>query len=251
MRDNKLSLENVTALILASGDAERLSSLNLGGPKCLIEFNGVPFIKYLMHWLYSQGIERFVITTKEKHFLSMEEFINRYAPLNTILVTEKTAVNTARSAFAGLKAVSTSTTLLIVADSIFDVDLKEMYVSHKNHDALATALVSDREGLPDYPVLVSADNKCFTMYNHRLVDQNFRSASTTGLYFVDTMALMKAINLSDTEINKEPMERLLPRVYAFWYTDTYYDFGTPANLEWLQKHPEFIRSRYGYLHINK
>ncbi|OGZ76918.1 MAG: hypothetical protein A3G45_00435 [Candidatus Staskawiczbacteria bacterium RIFCSPLOWO2_12_FULL_37_15] len=251
MQDNKLSLKNVTALILASGDAERLSSLNLNSPKCLIEFNGVPFIKYLMHWLRYQGMERFVITTQEKFSLSMEEFINLHAPLNTTLITEKTAVNTAHSSLAGLKTISTPTTLLIVADSIFDVDLKKMYASHKNHDALVTALVSNREGLPDYPVSVSADNQCLTMCNRESTDQDFHSASTIGLYFVDTMALMKAINLSDTEINKEPVERLLPRVYAFWYADTYYDFGTPANFEWLQKHPEFIQSRYGYLHINK
>lgn len=90
MRDNNLSLKNVTALILASGNAERLMSLNLDSPKCLVEFNGVPFIQYLMNWLHFQGIDRFVITTQEKYASSVNEFVKSHALPNTTLVTEKT-----------------------------------------------------------------------------------------------------------------------------------------------------------------
>lgn len=245
MRDNNLSLKNVTALILASGNAERLMSLNLDSPKCLIEFDGAPFIKYLMNWLHSQGIDRFVITTQEKHAPSVNEFVKSHAPPNTALVIEKTPTNTAHSTLIGLKAVSTPTTLLIVADSIFDIDLKAMHAFHKERNAFITALVSDEKELPNYPVLVSPGNQCLTMNNGGLAETNCRSASTIGLYFVDTDALLRVIEAGDTEINKEPMERLLPEVYAFWNTGSYFDFGTPDRLKWLQKHTEFITNRFG------
>lgn len=247
MKEQRELFKDTSALIIASGNADRLKPLNLEKPKCLFEFDDVPFLVSLIHWLRSQGVRNFFVTAQYNHSEMINGALKKYNLSQEVeIILEQSAINTVHSTHAGLTQIMSPTTFLVVADSIFELSLQNMFQVHRSKKALVTALVSDRPGLPNYPVSVSDEDWCITMCGDESNQHGVQSASTIGAYFVETKAFLHAIDLQNhTEINKEPMEALIPKVCAYWHTGIYYDYGTPEKLAWLTEHPKFIEQYYG------
>ena len=53
---------NMSAVIIASGRATRLGDICKHKPKCLLPFDGVPFLRYVIFWLLNNGISDIVVT---------------------------------------------------------------------------------------------------------------------------------------------------------------------------------------------
>ena len=161
MEDCPQLFKDTSALILASGNAERLKPLNLEKPKCLFEFDGVPFLVSLIHWLRSQGIRSFFVTAQHTHSQMINDTLKKYNLSQEVeVILEQSTINTVHSTHAGLTRITSPTTFLVVADSIFELNLQNMFQVHRNKKALVTALVSDRSELPNYPVSVSDEDWC-------------------------------------------------------------------------------------------
>ena len=55
-------MSGYSAVIIASGQASRLGSICAHTPKCMLLFDGIPFLRYLISWLLYHGAEDVVIT---------------------------------------------------------------------------------------------------------------------------------------------------------------------------------------------
>ena len=63
------------AIILAGGLGTRLRSVVSDLPKCMAPVAGQPFLKYVIRYLLSQGIEKFIFSLGYKHE-AIEEFLD-------------------------------------------------------------------------------------------------------------------------------------------------------------------------------
>ena len=56
-----------TAVILAGGFGTRLRARTHGLPKCLVKFEGIPFLAHQIKWLQNQGFQKIYICTHFQH----------------------------------------------------------------------------------------------------------------------------------------------------------------------------------------
>src|SRR6202162_4389619 len=67
------------AIILAGGFGTRLRAVVSDLPKCMAPVAGQPFLKHVIRYLLSQGIEKFIFSLGYKHEI-IEEFLNEQFP---------------------------------------------------------------------------------------------------------------------------------------------------------------------------
>ena len=62
----EINLNKIDTLILCGGKGTRLNSIVPFKPKILAEINGQPFIKYLLHYLETNGFRRLYLNMLHK-----------------------------------------------------------------------------------------------------------------------------------------------------------------------------------------
>lgn len=244
-------LSDFTAIILASGRATRLGNECSDTPKCLLEFNGVPFLHYLINWILNSGVKEIVVTACV-HSRQIEDEIFRYWPDVPVQVaTEKVLSSTVASTLAGINLVSTDHVCILTADTVWETSLSRMCMDHLRRDANGTALLTTRDSVPNQGKVKVLNSGMITrtwkeMAVNETEESTAISASTMGIYTAKTAKILQAIDVAnDTSIEREPFSRLRPDIWAFWCEGVYLDYGTPKYLRFLQKHPEIITECFG------
>lgn len=247
-------LRDVSVVVLASGAGTRLGELTRQTPKPLLAFGGKPYLEYLLDWLIAQGIGDIVITV-HTHAQQMYDFLAdrpQYAG-RVRMVTEKTLVSTVASARTGLKQVTNRQSFIMTGDTIWDVDIADVYTRHVRNNAKATAMVF---GIPK-PDLKHVIPLVTTLPgDDRVVDMNTAPSetqdgkrqldhtATSGFYVVDVAAMLQALKPEDSSLERESMNRLVPGVYIYRNEGLLLDYGSPANYERLRQHPELLEQYY-------
>lgn len=240
----------ISAIVLASGSATRLKEECIYTPKCLLEFNGIPFLNFLVNWLFKAGIKSVVVTACTHKDKVQKEVAKTWAEFDVKVVSEETIVSTAASAYAGLKLVDTEDTLILTADTIWDLSLAEMISFHQYKNADATILVTGRESVPNLGQIKTFNSgQVVSVWGNSVVnvDEDLCiKASTMGVYIVSVSKIFKSIDvLKDSGIEKEPLARLLPNVWAYWCEGLFLDYGTPDKLNYLRRNSALIERYFG------
>ena len=249
-------MSRVTAVIIASGLATRLgSTLPVGMPKCMLEFGGVPFIDYLLGWVFKSGIEKVVITTSAVNDEMLKKHIvTRWAGKCIDVVIEDKAISTTISAYAGLQRVQTEYAFVMTADNIWGgVSLDGRLESLISRDADGMALIDSNPGPNSGMVKIQKPDLIVSMYpgtGHD--DKPFDlAARTAGLYLAKTRPLLESIVRTPEDIRasgsieREPFSQL-NKILAHWLgAGTYVDFGTPSALSDLRNNVHLISDAFG------
>src|SRR6185295_19332572 len=82
------------AIILAGGFGTRLKDAVPDLPKCMAPVNGRPFLFYVINYLRSQGIERFIFSLGYKHEVIEEYLTDQFSTLNFQCSVEETPLGT-------------------------------------------------------------------------------------------------------------------------------------------------------------
>ena len=112
------------ALLLAAGLGTRLKPLTLSQPKCLIEINGIPMLKFWLDKLLNLDLDKIYINVY--HFSEMViKFIeNNYPEENRIeILEEKNLKGTANTIKDLLSISKDSPTLILHSDNYSAIDL--------------------------------------------------------------------------------------------------------------------------------
>lgn len=240
-------LDDCSAVILASGKGSRLGELCRNKPKCLLEFNNVPFIHYLINWIVKSGVDNIVITTCIYGEQIAKE-INEHWD-NISIVAEKELVSTVASAYHGVNKVSTPYSFIMVADTIWDVVLSDLYEFNLKKEANATVLATKRRFVANFGLVKAlSTGQIVSLYKSpefKDIHYDIRG-SAMGLYIVKTQKFLTSLNIGkDTTFEWESISRLLPKVWAFWCEDSYLDYGEPAALDHLHANPDLIIKHFG------
>lgn len=244
--------DSLSAVILASGRATRLKEECACVPKCLLVFNGVPFLDYLINWVFSAGVRKIIITACTHKQKIEEEIASTWAGFPVEVACEEELKNTVTSALAGLRLVDTSDALLLTADSIWEMSLRGMIDFHQHRAADATILATVRDSVPNLGFLKTLNTGQVVSIKglpaERASGKGLTSASTMGVYIVNVPKIIESIDLAnDSGIEIEPLARLLPNVWAYWCEGLFFDYGTPEKLTNLRQNPALIEQHFGRL----
>lgn len=149
-------------LILAGGFGTRLKSVVSDVPKPMAPISGRPFLAYLLDYWISQGIHRFVLSTRHLGNIVQAYFGETYRDTTIDYVREQSPLGTGGALRLALNSVrwANETALMANGDTWFPVDLKQLCGDAKQQNAPITLALkaiekNDRYGGVD----VSADGK--------------------------------------------------------------------------------------------
>lgn len=145
------------AIILAGGSDTRLSDTVPDLPKCMTPVNGKPFLLYVIRYLLSQGIKRFIFSLGYKHEM-IEEFLNNQFPtIDFENSLEKEPLETGGAILLACEKAKEKNVLIINGNIFYKVDVGAISSFHEKQRADCTLVLKPLENFDRYGV-VEVDN---------------------------------------------------------------------------------------------
>lgn len=246
-------LMDMSAVIIASGRATRLGDICKYKPKCLLPFDGVPFLRYVIFWLLNNGISDIVVTgSKTSQAELIEDEIRNNFPSSVRLVVESYPKSTVQSSYVGAAQVRYEDTLLLTADNIWNLNLRHFIEAHMEREARCSVLVTTRKNVPNSGMVKvdSRSKKILSLWDPEDHVSGLRT-STMGLYALKKESFLRTVDLSlDLYVERESMQRLVPDIWSVVNNRFFYDFGTPEAFKKLSGDPSVITKYFGEPTLN-
>ena len=106
-------------IILAGGFGTRLREALPDLPKCMAPVNGRPFLYYVINYLRSQGIEKFIFSLGYKHEVIEAWLQTDFPTLDFQCLVEKEPLGTGGAILASCYKTSEQTVLVVNGDTLF------------------------------------------------------------------------------------------------------------------------------------
>jgi D-glycero-alpha-D-manno-heptose 1-phosphate guanylyltransferase len=146
------------AIILAGGLGTRLRDAVPDLPKCMAPVAGHPFLYYIIRYLESQGVNRFVFSLGYRHDV-IEEFLRTHFPtLNYACVIEPAPLQTGGAIKLALTAAESDDVLVMNGDTLFKVALKELEAVHLLQHAECTLALKPMNQFDRYGAVTTNDD---------------------------------------------------------------------------------------------
>ena len=140
-------MKNISAMIFAAGLGTRLYPLTADKPKALVEYQGMPLLEHVLRKIIATGIRHIVVNVH--HFPDLIiQYLKEHPHDAEIQISDER--DYLRDTGGGLKfaeplLADSENILLHNVDILSDIDLEQLIAYHKDHEALATLAVRQRE----------------------------------------------------------------------------------------------------------
>jgi len=234
-RINKIKIDGHKhiAVIMAGGLGTRLRPLTDKKPKPLLKIGTKPILENIIENCISYGFTKFIISVNYKGKMIADYFGDGTKwGIEIDYLNEKAKLGTAGS-LSLIKSVPRNAFLVMNADLITDVNLKDLLSFHLENDAMATMCVKDYEFIVPYGVIES-ENGMITKVNEKPIHRFFVNA---GLYLFNPEVLSLLTNGK-----KVDMPRFFEKIISSGFKTTMF----PILEEWID-----IGDFDGYKYANK
>lgn len=177
------------AVIPVAGVGTRLRPHTYALPKVLLNVAGKPILAHILDALQSQGIMKTTIITGYMGDL-VEEFVRkRYSNMDLQFVEQKEMLGLGHAIWTGRETYNDDPLLIILGDTIFDVDLSLSFTTGFN-----TIGVKEVEDPRRFGVVLSDKHGKIEKLIEK-PDEPISKMAIVGLYFIkDTRLLVKSLN---------------------------------------------------------
>lgn len=217
------------AIILAGGFGTRLKSAIPDLPKSMAPVNGRPFLFYLINYLRSQGIERFIFTLGYKHEV-IEAYLNaEFSTLDFQCSIEKEPLGTGGAILAACYKASGKTVLIVNGDTLFKVNVRKALIEHSRHRSDCTLLLKPMENFDRYGVVELNDDNSIKSFREK---QFYKSGLINGgTYILDTEQFLAEELPSKFSFEKDWLERYFEtrKIYGSIQNEYFIDIGIPED----------------------
>src|SRR6266404_5497026 len=147
------------AIILAGGLGTRLREIVPDLPKCMAPVAGQPFLKHVIRYLLSQGVEKYIFSLGYKAEI-IRNFLNAEFPsLNYQYSIEKEPLGTGGAVQLACKRATENNIIVVNGDTIFKTDIQKAASFHIENNAECTLLLKPMQDFDRYGV-VELDSDC-------------------------------------------------------------------------------------------
>ena len=141
------------AIILAGGLGTRLRDTVPDLPKCMAPVSGKPFLFFVIRYLLSQGIEKFIFSLGYKRELIKEYLNAQYPTLNIQYSIEEEQLGTGGAILQACKKVMGKNVMVINGDTLYKVNAEELIHFHEQHNADCTLALKPMHNFDRYGVV--------------------------------------------------------------------------------------------------
>jgi D-glycero-alpha-D-manno-heptose 1-phosphate guanylyltransferase len=217
------------AIILAGGLGTRLQSTIHDLPKCMAPVNGRPFLFYVINYLRSQGIEKFIFSLGYKHEV-VEAYLNaQFATLDFQCLVEKEPLGTGGAILASCYKASEKTVLVVNGDTIFKINLKKAWIDHNKHSSDCSLLLKPMENFDRYGVVELNEDGSVENFKEK---QFYKSGLINGgVYILNTEQFLAEELPSKFSFEKDYLEKYFEtrKIYGSVQDEYFIDIGIPED----------------------
>lgn len=218
------------AIVLAGGKGTRLQSVVSDVPKPMADINGRPFLEYLLHSLSTKGVGKIILSVGYKHDIVSSYFSNNFEGMDISYAIENVPLGTGGALVESLKQVSERNVLLLNGDSLFDVDVKQLYEYHKLHDFDVTLALKEMYDFERYGT-VTVDNNKVIDFEEKVYK---KSGLINGGVYVLKSSLLSSIPHSEKfSFEADVLQKYVDQLSIGAFIDNAYfiDIGIPEDYE--------------------
>ncbi|MEM4756039.1 MAG: sugar phosphate nucleotidyltransferase, partial [Candidatus Woesearchaeota archaeon] len=172
------------AVILAGGKGSRLYPITQEIPKPMLPVKGKPIIEHLIDFFKANGIKDIILSVGFKKEV-IKDYFGSGAKLGISItyIEEDEPLGTA-GPLVKAKHLLTETFVVSNGDELKDFDLADMYLMHKQTNALATIALTQVENPEEYGAVLLQGNKivAFLEKSKKNIDTNLINS---GLYLFE------------------------------------------------------------------
>jgi len=223
------------ALILAGGKGTRLKPITNEIPKQLMPIHGKTILEHVLDLFKKHGIKDIILSIGYKGDNIKEYFGNgKKFNVNIVYVEEDTPLGTA-GPIRLAKDLLNDTFIVCNADELKDIDLFDMYLSHKENKATATIALTTVEDPSVYGVARLQGNKIL-----EFVEKPKKEAPSnlinSGLYIFEP-SIINYIPEGRSMLEKDVFPKLAKdgKLFGYIFSGQWFDTGTLERYETAMK----------------
>ena len=124
------------AMILIGGLGTRIKSIENKKPKCLINISNKPFIYWTILHLIQNGITKIIFCTGINQLIINKTVENyNFQNVNIDFSAENIPLGTGGAILNGLNKINNENFIILNGDTIFDIQINELYNFHLNQNS--------------------------------------------------------------------------------------------------------------------
>lgn len=223
------------AIILAGGLGTRLREAVPDLPKCMAPVAGRPFLFYVINYLRSQGIQRFIFSLGYKHEVILAYLEKSFASLSYEYVVEDTPLGTGGAIALALTKATEPDVLVTNGDTLFKINADDLYKQHTGTTALCTLALKPMQDFERYGVVELNDKNQVTAFKEK---QHYDNGLINGGCYLLQVKGFKAQNWPDKfSFETDFLEKQYPlgQLYGQVQQAYFIDIGIPADYDQAQQ----------------
>ncbi len=243
------------AIILAGGLGTRLRSAVPDLPKCMAPVAGKPFLSYVIDYLASQGVGRFIFALGYKSEAIENFLVGKFAGTGTVrsarrvatsrpsfkLSIEKEPLGTGGAIRLACQQAGEETILVLNGDTFFGIDAQELAAFHAQKQADCTLCLKPMQNFDRYGVVETGADGRLT----RFLEKQFYTEGLIngGVYALNVPRFLGQPLPPVFSFEKDWLERSYSDrpLYGLVQDGYFIDIGIPADYERAQREVERLR----------
>lgn len=222
------------AIILAGGFGTRLKEAVPDLPKCMAPVNGRPFIFYVINYLRSQGIEKFIFALGYKHNV-IEKYLNdQFSTLNFQYSIEKEPLGTGGAILAACYKCTEENVLVLNGDTLFKVSVASATTFHISKNAHCSLVLKTMNDFDRYGTIVLNDDSSIRSFHEKQF--NSKGLINGGVYILRIQKFLDEELPLKFSFEKDYLENFvgLRRFFGIVQDSYFIDIGIPEDYHRVQ-----------------
>ncbi|MDD1771038.1 MAG: NDP-sugar synthase, partial [Methanomassiliicoccales archaeon] len=222
------------AIVLVGGEGTRLRPLTNNRPKPLLPVLGRPCVDYTLHALASAGVEQVILACGYRSE-AIERAVGRGEGfgVDVVFAYEEEPMGTA-GAVKLLEERLDKTFVVVMGDTLMDIDLGKVIASHLRNKAMVTIALTEVEKPTEFGI-VGLDESCriIRFKEKPKPEEVFSNLVNAGAYVMQRDALAYIPEATKFDFSKNLFPKLLEEGHSLFgsrLTGMWKDIGRPADL---------------------
>lgn len=224
------------AIILAGGLGTRLRSVISDLPKCMAPVAGRPFLFYVINYLRSQGVEKFIFSLGYKHEIIEEYLHDQFSTLpggKQALYfqcsIEEDPLGTGGAIQLACQKATEKNVIVANGDTLFKINGKELFSFHTGHKADCTIALKPMQHFDRYGVVAINDKGVVIDFKEKQFYQS--GLINGGLYVLNVENFMAKKFTAPFSFEKDFLQKHYRqgKIVGLVQDDYFIDMGIPED----------------------
>lgn len=220
------------AIILAGGLGTRLRDAVPDLPKCMAPVAGRPFLFYVINYLRSQGIEKFIFSLGYRHEVIKDYLNDQFSTLNYECTIEDEPLGTGGAILLSCIKATEENVLITNGDTIFKIDVDKLAAVHFENSADATLALKPMTDFDRYGIVEINKENAITNFKEKQFCK--QGNINGGTYLLNVKSFLKTKWPLKFSFEKDFLEIQQFKLFGSVQDEYFIDIGIPEDYNKVQ-----------------